>query len=171
MERCIKELRDKLPRKDALSIYRLINRLSPARFATRRLHLPCIVFSVRSLEKPCEGNGKLYRAQVSGLGQVEFTTADDLSLNEPRKFVFAHPWIRHIRGPSITPMHPAPQVGNYTRALEMVARLGQPFSALLLVQEPNGEYKRVAAENEIVVPGLGTDITSKNIRAKVLEIL
>lgn len=64
-----------------------------------------------------------------------------------------------------------PRVDDYTRALQMLARLGQPFNALLLVRQPNGEYKRVAAENEIVVSGLGTDINLKNIQAKVLEIL
>lgn len=64
-----------------------------------------------------------------------------------------------------------PRVDDYTRALQMLARLGQPFNTLLLVQQPNGEYKRVAAENEIVVSGLGTDINLKNIQAKVLEIL
>lgn len=66
----------------------------------------------------------------------------------------------------------SPRLDEYTRALQMIARLGQPFSALLLVQQPNGEYKRVATENEIVVSGLGTDIMkSKTIQAKVLEIL
>ncbi|KAI6144246.1 hypothetical protein BKA82DRAFT_4515649 [Pisolithus tinctorius] len=199
MERRIKELGDKLPRQQARTIFNRINRLSPARFATRRLHLPCIVFSVRSLEmlhpissRRLFSDEKLYRARVSGLGQVEFTTADRLSLNGPQQLVFAHPWIHYIRGPSggITweddaesdtdsdsaevaplPAAPALQIDNYTRALEMIARLGQPFSAFLLLKQPNGEYKRVAAENEIVVPGLGTNITSKNIRAKVLEIL
>ncbi|KAI6015351.1 hypothetical protein F5J12DRAFT_527514 [Pisolithus orientalis] len=199
MERRIQELGDKLPRQQARTIFNRINRLSPARFATRRLHLPCIVFSVRSLEMLHSissprlfSDEKLYRTRVSGLGQVEFTTADRLSLNGPQQLVFAHPWIHYIRGPSggITweddsdshtdsdsaevaplPAAPALQVDNYTLALEMIARLGQPFSALLLLKQPNGEYKRVAAENEIVVPGLGTNITSKNIRAKVLEIL
>ncbi|KAI5987401.1 hypothetical protein F5J12DRAFT_866902 [Pisolithus orientalis] len=66
---------------------------------------------------------------------------------------------------------PVPQVDSYTRALEMIARLGQSFNAFLLVQQWNGTYKRVAAEREIVVSGLGTNITSKNIRVKVLEIL
>ncbi|KAI6015000.1 hypothetical protein F5J12DRAFT_911546 [Pisolithus orientalis] len=192
MERCIKQLRDKLPRQEARSIYNKINRLSLARFATRRLHLPCIVFSVRSLEKSCSDDEKLYCAKASGLGQVEFTTADDLSLNSLQKFVFAHPWIDYIRGPSsgvtwgddsesdtdsdsdeVASSHTVsvPQVDNYTRALEVIVRLGQPFSTLLLVQQSNGTYKRVAAENEIVVSGLGTNIASKHIRAKVLEVL
>lgn len=53
----------------------------------------------------------------------------------------------------------------------MIVRLGQPFNALLFVQQPNGECNRVAAEKEIIVSGLGTDITPKNIQAKVPEIL
>lgn len=192
MERCVNELREKLPEQEVRSICNKINRLSSVRFTARRLHLPCIIFSVKSLEKPYGGNEKLYRARVSGLGQVEFTTTDDLLRNEPRKFVFAHPWIRYIRGPSsgvawgddlesdtdtdldgVAPSHAvsAPRIDNYTRALEMIARLGQPFNALLLVQQPNGECKRVAAENEIVVSGLGTNIAPKNVRATVLEIL
>ncbi|KAI6015316.1 hypothetical protein F5J12DRAFT_526386 [Pisolithus orientalis] len=204
METCITKLRGKLPQQEALSICHQINILPLARFGSRRLHLPCIVFSVRRLgiHELRRGDEKLYHARVSALGRVEFTTADDLPVNEPHKFVFVHPWIRHIRGPSsgititwgggsesdtdleadldddaewdeVLPLHavPVPQVDDYTRALQMVARLGQPFNALLLVQQVNGEYRRVAAEHEIVVSGLRTNVTSKNILATVLEIL
>ncbi|KAI6006360.1 hypothetical protein EDC04DRAFT_2907919 [Pisolithus marmoratus] len=102
METCITELRSKLTQWVALDICHRINFLPPARFATRRLHLPCIVFSVRRLgiRQLRRENEKLYRTRVSGLGKVEFTTMDDLPLHEPQKLVFAHPWIRHIRGPS-----------------------------------------------------------------------
>ncbi|KAI6030208.1 hypothetical protein EDC04DRAFT_3091788 [Pisolithus marmoratus] len=202
METCLRELRRKFPQKVALGIYNQIAFLPPARFATRRLHLPCIVFPVRKLgiQGTSRGNEKVYRARVLGLGIVEFTTVDDLTLHKPNKFVFVHPWIRHIRGPSDdvadlesdvdsisdsdsdagsdevvrpSPLDAAltPQVDDYTRALQVIARLGQPFNALLLLQQLNGEYKRVAADNEIVVSGLGTDITSKNIHATVLDIL
>ncbi|KAI5998905.1 hypothetical protein F5J12DRAFT_784758 [Pisolithus orientalis] len=195
-------LHHEITHQEALSIYGHINFLPPARFAFRRLYLPCIVFPIRRLgiQGIRRGNEKLYHAKVSGLGRVDFTTADDLPLNEPQKFAFAHPWIRHIRGPSsgiawgsdsesdtdhesnldgdarsdeVTPLYavPEPQVDSYTQALQMIARLGQPFNALLLAQQPNGEYKRVAAEDEIVVSGLGTNVTSKNIRAHVMEIL
>ncbi|KIK11395.1 hypothetical protein PISMIDRAFT_122776 [Pisolithus microcarpus 441] len=176
MEIYIAELRSKLSREVALSISNQIDRLPPARFGTRRLHLPCIVFSVRKLDihGRRSDNEKVYHAKVSGLGDVEFTTTDDLTPGKQKTLVFAHPWIRYIRGPSIVSSHlgtAVPRVGGYTRALQIIARLGQPFNALLLVQQPNGEYKRIAAENEIVVPGLGTNITRKNIRAQVLEIL
>lgn len=191
MKTRIAKLRSKLSRREAASIYNQIRSLQPARFAARRLYLPCIIFPVRALS--IQGNDeKLYHSEVSGLGNVKFTTTDDLTVDERRKFIFAHPWIRHIRGPNseVTGENDSesdmdadsdedmpsegvvvPQVDGYTRALQMIARLGQPFNALLLVQQPNGEYKRVAAENEIVVPGLGTDITPKNIRTRTLEIL
>lgn len=229
MENRITELRGKLPQPDALSIYRQINSLRSACFTLRRLHLPCIVFSIRrlSIQETHSDNKKVYCARISGRGTVEFTTADNLSPKEPKRLIFAHPWIRYIRGPNDgvtwegdsgsdsdsdsgsdadpgsgcnavlnsgcnaapnldpnsnagldnvvqpSPLDavPTPQVNDYTRALQMVARLGQPFSALLLVQQPNGEYKRVAAEHEIVVPGLGTEVDSKSIQVKVLEIL
>ncbi|KAI6097473.1 hypothetical protein F5141DRAFT_460253 [Pisolithus sp. B1] len=198
MKTRVVQLRGKLSKREALSIYKQIKSLQPARFAARRLYLPCIVFPVRalSIQGDHRGDEKLYHAEVSGLGSVKFTTTYGLTPGKQKKLVFVHPWIRHIRGPSSgvagendtdtdsdsdgsagsdedASSHAVavPQAGGYARALQMIARLGQPFNALLLVRQPDGEYKRVAAENEIVVPGLGTDVTPKNIRARVLEIL
>ncbi|KAI6098464.1 hypothetical protein F5141DRAFT_426499 [Pisolithus sp. B1] len=72
-----------------------------------------------------------------------------------------------------SPLHaiPVPQVDDYTQSLQMVARLGQPFKALLLLQQPERHYRRVATESEIIVQVLGTNITSQNVQTKVLEIL
>ncbi|KAI6016796.1 hypothetical protein BKA83DRAFT_475806 [Pisolithus microcarpus] len=204
METYTTELRGKLSQREALSIYNQVNHLPPARFAARRLRLPCIVFSVKrlSIQERRNGDEKVYRAWV-GPKTVDFTTADSLPLRQPQRLVFAHPWISYIRGPSdeyawgndeesvvdfdsnsehdtgsdeVVPPSPLdggpePQVDDYTRALRLIARLGQPFNALLLVQQPNRHYTRVATENEIIVPGLGTDITSRDVRATVLEIL
>ncbi|KAI6042189.1 hypothetical protein EDC04DRAFT_1023591 [Pisolithus marmoratus] len=67
METCITELRSTFPHQVALGIYNKINFLPPARFATRRLHLPCIVFSVRRLriQESRRGKEKQYCARVS----------------------------------------------------------------------------------------------------------
>ncbi|KAI6037825.1 hypothetical protein EDC04DRAFT_2604489 [Pisolithus marmoratus] len=186
METCIMELCGRFSQQEALDIYGQINSLVPARFAARRLQLPCVFFSIIKLTMQGLGEGgeKLYLAKVSGRGQVFFRTTDDL-LSVPQKYIFAHPWIRHIRGPSngnvefeagldeVAPPSslPLPQVDDYTRALQLIARLEQPFNALLLAQQPDGEYKRVAANNEILVPGFGTDITPQNIKVEVLDIL
>ncbi|KIK18425.1 hypothetical protein PISMIDRAFT_684187 [Pisolithus microcarpus 441] len=194
MKKCITELRDdqKLLEWEALAIYKQIKSLRPARFASRRLYLPCIVFPVRGFIR--------YRARISGLTGVDVTTTDNIILDKQRRFFLVHPWIRYIRGRHngvngeylsgsdtdtdsgvdvstgwhrVASPHaaPPPLIGRYARALEMIARLGQPFHALLLVQQPGGEYKRVAADNDIFVPGLGTDIDPRDIRAKTLEIL
>ncbi|KAI6033372.1 hypothetical protein EDC04DRAFT_3064889 [Pisolithus marmoratus] len=206
MKACITELRCKLPQQEALTIYKHIKLLPPARFATRRLHLPCIIFPVKKLgiREVHRGNEKLYHAKVLGLGNVEFMTTDDLLPPLPhmrQQIVFAYPWIRHNLGPGsgitweddsesdtnsdsnldydtgsdeVATLHAVPtlKIDRYSRAIQMVARLGQPFSVLLLVRQPNGGYKRVAAESEIVVSGLAAcrDLT-KSVRAKVLEIL
>ncbi|KAG0699362.1 hypothetical protein DFH29DRAFT_1002055 [Suillus ampliporus] len=37
-----------------------------------------------------------------------------------------------------------------SRALRLVVRLGQPFSAFLLAQQPGGEYKRIASDHDII---------------------
>ncbi|KAI6098469.1 hypothetical protein F5141DRAFT_1219540 [Pisolithus sp. B1] len=197
-ETYITELRSKLSQEVALSIYKQLNDLQPARFAFRRLHLPCIIFPVARLgvQELRNDKEKVYRATVAELGTVEFTTADNLPLRKPQKLVFAHPWIRYIRGPSdgdtwgdsesvvdtgldsehdagsdVVHAIPAPQVDHYTQALQMIARLGQPFNALLLVQQPDRHYKRVATEKEIVVRGLGTNFTPQKVQTRVLEIL
>lgn len=84
-ERYITKLRGMLPQPEALSIYNQINSLPPAHLATRRLHLPDIVFSAWRLviQGLRRGNEKLYHSRISRFGIVEFTTTDDLPLLGP----------------------------------------------------------------------------------------
>jgi hypothetical protein len=148
-------------------------------------------------------------ARVSGIGHIEFRTSNTLSLAEPHRLVFAHPWIRDLRDQpdevgwgsasdsgdesdswssseaeantlsraaptaAAPPLYDGPvaTVDDYTRALQLVVHLQQPFRALLLEQQSHGEYKRVAAEHEIVLPGLERRISSaKEIRVGIVEI-
>ncbi|KAF8122182.1 hypothetical protein EV363DRAFT_1122183, partial [Boletus edulis] len=109
-----------------------------------------------------------------------------------RKFVFVHPWIRDLRDPldGVTWANTGDgdasesdleteagsasesSMDDYTRALRLVVRLKQPFHALLLQQQPHGEFRRISAEHEIVVPGLDPRINfARDIRIKVVEIL
>ena len=67
---------------------------------------------------------------------------------------------------------PAPTMDDYTRALRLIARLQQPFHGLILQKQTNGEFKRVAAEYAIVVPGIDRRINfAKDVRTEVVEIL
>lgn len=204
------QLSTSLPRGDAMDIYYRVIHLPRARFTNRRLQLPCIVFRVKSLDVESEdldNHENRYRIKVSGLGEVDFTTADSLPLAEPRRLVAVHPWISEIQGPHShdavsgdvsdseieeepeaevgrdVRMHdrlgsaptldgsPSNQLDKHTLALQMIARLQQPFSALLLLRQPGGEYKRVAAEHEIVVRISRNYIRPKDIHTVVLDIL
>ncbi|KAF8555511.1 hypothetical protein OG21DRAFT_897570 [Imleria badia] len=194
----IAALRNSLSRADAMQIHDRITRLPPARFANRRLHLPCIIFAVKklSVQDLGSGQGNRYRARVSGIGYVELQTSDRLPSTEPRKLILVHPWIRDLRDPldgftwgtgsdsdesdsdpgssPSSPSHvlPVAKMDDYTRALRLVARLRQPFHALLLQQQPNGEFKRVAAEHDIIVPGHERQINlARDIHVDVVEIL
>ncbi|KAF8129630.1 hypothetical protein EV363DRAFT_1168658 [Boletus edulis] len=195
------QLSDALSKDDALDVYYRLARLPPARFANRRLQLPCIVFHVKLITvKDQDNDGNRYNAKVSGLGMVEFKTADNIPPAEPRRLVFVHPWISQIRGPhphggvGIDVSDSEPEVGedagtdeesgaapplgvlatpldHRTLALQMIVRVRQRFNALLLLRQPGGEYKRVAAENEIVVQISRSQVRSKDIHAEVLDIL
>ena len=205
LEKRTSELRAVFPVIDAMVIYGRLTRPQPVRFAHFHLHFPCVVFGVTDLRKVEE---KVYLAQTTGLGDVEFTTADALPLKEPRKLVFVDARIHGLQKPhsgafiweerlapnaesksdlgssgdtdaelvheSIieeAPPSPPPAASDpYTRALQLIAHLEQSFGALLLLQQSDGSYKRVAADHEIVVRGTGENFL-KDIRVEVLEIL
>ncbi|KAF8549872.1 hypothetical protein OG21DRAFT_1488212 [Imleria badia] len=197
-------LRNSLSQTDVDLLYDRVTRLPPARFANSQLHLSCVIFVVKRLGVQNFGDGRehCYRARVSGIGDVEFQTLDQLSPTEPRKLIFVHPWVRDLYDPlerfnwgsadsddedeyksapesddgsapsSPLAAVPAATMDNYTRALRMIARLQQPFHALLLLQQTNGSFKLVAAEHEIVLPGIDRKMNfAKDIRTEVVEIL
>ena len=166
LDTCVEKLRIRLAPQDVAAFYKKVIPLPRATFSNRCLQLPCIVFFVRKIGVQELGvtQGNLYHAAVPLLGRVEFRTADAIRLKHPRKLVFVHP---------CSPLYaePSPRVDTLTRALRMIARLRCPFNALLLEQQPNGQYKRVAAEHQIMFPGLQFNTNPQDIRAKVLEIV
>ncbi|KAF8554473.1 hypothetical protein OG21DRAFT_1508912 [Imleria badia] len=72
-----------------------------------------------------------------------------------------------------SPLHAEPSVrmNPSTQALRLIARLGRPFNALLLEQQSNGQYKRIAAEEDIIVPGVPYKTNPKDIKVMVLEVV
>ena len=203
MDARVATLRNSLPEAYVMSIYDHATRLPPARSANRRLYLPCVIFSVKKLrlQDAMSGQGNHYCARVSGIGDVVFQASDHLSLKEPRRLIFVHPWIRDLRDPLDRSAWAStedenhedendlePEAGStstlssqavivaaiddYTLALRLVVRLQQPFHALLLQQQLGGEFKRIATEHEIIVPGLDCRANfARYIRAEVVEVL
>ena len=191
MDGRVATLKRQLSQTDILLFYEQVVSLPPASAGHRRLHLPCIIFVVQRLGIQGWGDGQeiRYRAEVSGIGHVEFETSDKLSLTEPRKLIFVHPWIRDLLDPpdgfkislarkaeddGSSPLSaaPAPTMDDYTRALRLVARLQQPFHALLLQQQTTREFKRIAAKDYILVPRIEPNINFvMDVRTRVLDIL
>ena len=153
MEKQVAELRGlSTPQQDSIMFYHKVSRLDPLLFANHRLHLPCITFpiTVRKCDpitrhQTCSQE-TVYLAKASALGELEFTTTDMLPSQD--RLMLAYPWIRDL----LTQAH-VPEGDPGTQALRLIVHLEQPFRALLLAKHPvHNEYRRIATDNEIIVP-------------------
>ncbi|KAG1882428.1 hypothetical protein F4604DRAFT_425327 [Suillus subluteus] len=60
---------------------------------------------------------------------------------------------------------------SHSRALQLIVRLGQPFSAFLLAQQRGGEYKRVATDHDIIAQVRDMASAHSVMDIRTLEIL
>ncbi|KAG2349027.1 WD40 repeat-like protein [Suillus weaverae] len=60
---------------------------------------------------------------------------------------------------------------SHLQALQLIVRLGQPFSALLLAQQPSGEYKRIASDRHIIAQVKDMASVRSMMDVRTLEIL
>jgi hypothetical protein len=60
---------------------------------------------------------------------------------------------------------------SYSRALRLIVRLGQPFSAFLLAQQRGGEYKRIASDHDIIARVKDVTSVHSMMDIRTLEIL
>ena len=148
MDNIITGLRSSLPNlSTVMTLYKRLHDLPPPSVAACRMKLPGIICSitnlVHSVEPLSEANPlHTYRATTTIFGNVEIKTAETLPGMKALRLV--HPWIRalldqeHLVG--------AGALDESTQALRFVARLRQPFGALLFERKSRVEYKRVAAD-------------------------
>ncbi|KAG0707124.1 hypothetical protein DFH29DRAFT_1076603 [Suillus ampliporus] len=114
----------------------------------------------------------IFDVNLPGLHDLLITTEDNLiQLSRARRgsqtFLLVRPWNCYLLEPpdfaddtqsvqdhwSVAPSHEENgpvESESHSRALQLVARLGQPFGALLLVQQHGGEYKRIASDHGII---------------------
>ncbi|KAG2110611.1 uncharacterized protein F5147DRAFT_689308, partial [Suillus discolor] len=59
----------------------------------------------------------------------------------------------------------------HSRALRLIVRLGQPFSAFLLARQRDGEFKRIASEHDIIAQVKGMASISYLMDIRTLEVL
>ncbi|KAG2337057.1 hypothetical protein BDR05DRAFT_1063445 [Suillus weaverae] len=155
----------------ALKLYALLDNLNAPRFANCRLQLHCIAFRVTAVtQRPVEHKGTYftYEVKADGLRDLQITTEDRLlqfSRERPARqpFLLVRPWDRRLlelpdyaddTDDLTLPGSPEGEgpvdPESSERAMRLIVRLGQPFSAFLLAQQRSGEYKRIASDHDII---------------------
>ncbi|KAG9309794.1 hypothetical protein JVU11DRAFT_10170 [Chiua virens] len=130
----------------AVELYCRLNALPPPSLASTRLRFSGTVFSITELVKmDSESDVHIYRATTSALGEVAIKTRDNLL--EMEGLILIHPWISALLDQDFSRARAGVGRDETTQALRLVARLRQPFGALLLAQVSRVQYKRVATDS------------------------
>jgi len=181
MQAAVSALRDDEVVKLALKLYtKLENYEKPRAYRRLHLPcIPFLVTEIMRRPQDQE-TYTTYDVKADGLQNLTITTEERLvpfsrTRSIGRVFFLVRPWNRHLlempdfvedqsveasssRG-SVTCDAPDESPGGteqvdmeaQSRALRLLVRLGQPFGAFLLAQQRGGEYKRIAADRDIVV--------------------
>ncbi|KAG1758392.1 hypothetical protein EDD22DRAFT_956916 [Suillus occidentalis] len=91
-------------------------------------------------------------------------------------------WSSRLSTPSSMPLsllelgrspkqHEPVESESHSRALRLIAHLGQPFSALLLAQQRGGEYKRIASDYNITAKVKDMTAVHDMMGVRTLEVL
>ena len=152
MNGIVTALRSSLPDLSlTVTLYERLYGLPPLSLVAGRLRLPGIIFPLADLvplsESESESDLPVYRATTPMLGDVEIKTTDDLSGTDG--LLLIHPWISPLLDQDFS--CGATRFNLSTRALRLVARLRQPFGALLVAPLARVQYRRVATDSLIMV--------------------
>lgn len=168
MQTSLSSLRNAAVLKWASKLFTQLNNLSPPRFASCRLHLPCIAFRVTDIRPSGRGQHQEalceYEVKADGLHDLFITTGEKINQLTPisRQFYVVRPWDRdlplQLSSSDDEEFWDAAEVpDDYRdwkpssgRALRLAIHLGQPFSGFLLERQHNNEYKRIASDRYII---------------------
>ena len=170
-------------------------------FAGQRMKLPCLAFKIGPVLPPSgDGSDIVFRVQTSAFGVVDIKTDQDLSRRDSLYLVHPWIDFlldrQSVRGtvettPGPGPLQitsPAPQMHwalfsairrmfgrrpteKWMRILQFIARLQQPFGALLLESNQRNEYTRIATESVITVQITPTTLDELIQGVQVLDVL
>ena len=148
----------------ARTMHRALFNLPLTQFANIRLFLPCIVHHVKIVWTRADTAAThVYRIQATGLEPIKVTLSqplEDISM-EPIPYVLIRPWHSNLLDASV--------MNDDASACQWLARMHQPFSALLLKQLQQNEYRRVATSCHILAyptdsnGALGGEVTTLTI--------
>jgi len=105
VEMSVSSLRNAGTAESASKLYSLLDRLSAPRFAQRRLHLPCVVFTITEVAMKKshheQSSSFTYAIKANGLNDLLITTEDELILFSRRtpnrqNLLLVRPWDRDL---------------------------------------------------------------------------
>ena len=128
------------------ALYDELNKLPSPTLSSSRLRLPGILSSVNDVSMSGL-DMQTYHATTDLFGDIEIKTTRNLAMM--KGLCLVHPWIRPLLDQEFN--CGSAELDLTTQALRLIARLHQPFGALLFEQVSRTEYKRVAADNLIMV--------------------
>ena len=137
-------------------------RLPAPQMVNHRIILPCIVHPVKTLrQQPSNSNtrGYVYQIEATGLLPLETLLSNRLQDNSRSKlrYFLIRPWDSR----QLDPIHDADTGTVYS----WVRQLIRPFDALLIIESPHGEYRRIASLHTIIAhPVDKASIPKTNIR-------
>ncbi|KAG1734839.1 hypothetical protein EDB19DRAFT_2026395 [Suillus lakei] len=185
----------------ALKLYAQLENMSAPHFANRRLHLPCIAFRVTEVRRRRgQATHFTYGVKADGLRDL-FSQARPIQqtfflvrlwdrrllelpdFGEQLDFAGEEESVRDLSDPEsplddseelpggspveVEPVH----LESHSRALRLMVRLVQPFSAFLLAQQRVGEYKRIATDHYIIAQVRDVASAHDMMDIKTLDIL
>ena len=152
LDQTVRELRSSLPDLSLVTtLHKRLVHLPHPILTSSRLRLPGIVSRVtrivRTSELDPERQLPIFLATTSTFGDVQIQTASDLS--KMKNLYLVHPWIHPLLDQDKEFSRDVSEVDE-TSALRLLARLRQPFGALLFKRVSRMDHKRVAADSLIM---------------------
>jgi len=129
------------------NMYQALSNLPLAKFINFRLILPCIVHRIKVMTLTRVDTSTathVHQIQAVGLAPIDIALSERLG-NTAKKvpYVLIRPWHPNL-------LHPVVDTTDDAWTHPWFTRLEQPFSALLLMELPHNEYRRVASFCHII---------------------
>ena len=154
----------------ATMLYKRLEELLPPTLNSSRLRLPGIVSRVTKIVHISDPDPEvqllMFLATTTIFGDVQIQTASDLS--KMKYLYLVHPWIHPLLDQDEEFSSDVPEVDE-TSALRLLARLRQPFGALLFEKVSRMDHKRVAADS-LIMARICDDVSLSNLIGNIRTI-
>ena len=141
----IRRIRNLFSLRSVRKMHHALSDLPLAKFANFRLILPCIVHRIKAMtviRVDTSTASHVHQIRAVGLAPVDIALPERLENTKGVPYILIRPWHPDL-------LHPAIDTDDAS-AHEWLTRLEQPFSALLLMELPHKEYRRVASFCHII---------------------